>query len=63
MRSSIFFHGEFLLILKILFVWLEWLKFLKDPLEEDFPIVAPSHILFIYSDFIFNYSKSFMCLA
>ena len=46
MRSSIFFYSEFLPILKFLFVWLEWLKILKDPLKEDFPIVAPSHILF-----------------
>ena len=28
-------------------------KILKYPLKEDFQIVAPSHILFTYSDFIF----------
>ena len=43
----------FLPILKIIFIQLEWLKILKDPLEQDFPMVAPSHILFAYSDFIF----------
>ena len=53
MRSSIFFYIKFLPILNILFVWLEWLKILKDPFKEDSPIVAPSHILFTYSDFIF----------
>ena len=39
---------------KILFILVEWLKSMKDSLEEDEPIVAPeiSHILFIYSDFI-----------
>ena len=37
----------------MLFVLLEWIKILMDPLEEDSPIVAPSHILFTYSDFIF----------
>ena len=51
-------------MLKIISVELEWLKFLKDSLEEDFPIVVPSHILFTYSDFIFViYSESFVCLA
>ena len=43
-------------ILKTLFVWLDRvIKILKDPLEEDSPIVVPeiSHILFTYSDFIF----------
>ena len=55
MRSSNFF---------ILYSYLSWkfLKlarvvknFLKDPCEEDSPIVAPeiSHILFTYSHFIF----------
>ena len=53
MTSSIFFHIIFLPILKILFVLLEWLKVLKDPLKEDCQIVAPSHIVFTYSDFIF----------
>ena len=28
-------------------------KILKAPLDEDFPIVAPSHIVFTYSDFLF----------
>ena len=54
MRSSIFVHIKFLPILKILFVYLEMLKTLKDPMEEDFPIVASSHILFTYSDFSFR---------
>ena len=45
----------FLPILKILFVYFEWLQILKNPLEEDSLIVAPeiSHILFTYSNFIF----------
>ena len=53
-RSSPFPYYS-LAILKILFVWLKWLKLLKDPLEEDSPIVAIqiSDTLFIYSDFIF----------
>ena len=50
--SKIFFYIIFLPILKILLVCLEWLKILKNLLEEDYSIVAPSHILFIYSDFI-----------
>ena len=43
------------MILKILFVQLEWLKILKDRLEEDSPIVALqiSDISFIYSDVIY----------
>ena len=45
MRSQIFVIA-FLPTLKILFVLLGWLKFLKDHLEEDSSIVAPSHILF-----------------
>ena len=53
MRSSIFFDIKFLPILKLLFVSIESIKILKNPLEEDFPIVASSHILFTYSDFIF----------
>ena len=37
-----------------IFICLAWVvKILKDALEEDSPIVAPSHILFTYSDFIF----------
>ena len=50
-----FFHIIFLSILKILFVWLAWLKNFKDPVKEDFIIVAPEirHILLTYSDFIF----------
>ena len=40
-------------MLKILLVWFKWLKILNESLEEDFPIVTSSHILFIYSDFIF----------
>ena len=50
-----FFHMIFLPILKILFVYLELLKILMDPFEEDYPIVALeiSHILFTCSDFIF----------
>ena len=50
-----FVHSVFLPLLKILFVWLEWLKSLKDPLEEDSPMVAGkiTHIFFTYSDFIF----------
>ena len=40
---------------------------MKDPLEENFPIVAPTHILFTYSDFlfcsVFTYSESFVCPA
>ena len=40
--------------MKILFVKLNWFKILKDPLEEDSPIVAPIHILFIIRDsFVF----------
>ena len=40
----------------ICLVWLlEWLKILKDPLEEDFPIVASSHILFTVPNLIFFY--------
>ena len=50
-----YFSYVFLPILKIIFVELEWLKILKDPLEEDSPIVASSHILFTYSDFLFFY--------
>ena len=53
MRSSILFHIKFLPILKILFVYLEWLKILKGPQEKHSPIVTPSHILFTYSDFLF----------
>ena len=53
MRSLIFFDFKFLPILKFLFVSIECIKILKNPLEEDFPIVASSHILFTYSDFIF----------
>ena len=53
MRSSIFFHVKFLPVLKILFVEPELLKVLKNQLEEDFPNVAPSNILFGYCDFIF----------
>ena len=52
-RSSIFFDSRFLPILKFLFVSLECIQILKNPLEEDFPIVASSHILFTYSDFLF----------
>ena len=41
MASQIFFV-IFEPILKILFVFkFEWLKFLKDPFEEDSPIVVP----------------------
>ena len=49
------FHIVLLPILKICLSRLEWLKILKDSLEEDSSIVAPeiSHILFTYSDFIF----------
>ena len=45
-----FFHIIFLPILKFFFVLLEWLKFLKNPLEEDSPIAAPEigHILSLY---------------
>ena len=36
------------------FICLAWVvEILKDPLEEDSAIVAPSHILFTYSDFLF----------
>ena len=58
------FHIIFLPILKILFVYLELLKILKDPFKKNFPIVAPeiSQILFTFS-FIFSYSESFMCPA
>ena len=55
MKSSIvFFYIKFSPILKFLFVLLEWFKILKDLLEEDSPIVAPTHILLTYSDFLFR---------
>ena len=53
MRFSIFFDIKFLPILKLLFVSIECIKILKNPLEEDFPLLASSHILFTYSDFLF----------
>ena len=56
--------------LEILFVLFEWLKILKDPLEEESPIAASeiSLILFTYPDSIFllysfTYDESSMCLA
>ena len=40
----------------ILPILIGWLKTLKNPLEEDSPIVAPeiNHYLFTNSDFIFR---------
>ena len=55
MTSPVFFHIVFLPVFKIFFVYLLWFKILKNPFEEDFPIVVSEiiHILFIYSDFVF----------
>ena len=54
MRSSIFSYYIFT-YLKNFICPSGVVKILKDPLEEDCPIVAPeiSHILYSYTDFLF----------